>query len=85
METVHSQKKQGRLFKGTVVSDAMDKTVVVRVERQKVHPKYNKRYIASKKYLVHDEKNAYHIGDTVVFRQTRPFSRHKRWIVVSSL
>ncbi|MEK7619539.1 MAG: 30S ribosomal protein S17 [Patescibacteria group bacterium] len=73
---------QKRTFTGTVVSDAMDKTIVVQVSRTVVHPKYKKRYSVSKKYLVHDEKNAHHVGEKVTFVETRPLSRHKRWRVI---
>ncbi|MBI4600217.1 30S ribosomal protein S17 [Candidatus Uhrbacteria bacterium] len=71
-----------RTFHGTVVSDAMDKTVIVRVDSTRVHPKYKKRYTVSRKFHVHDEKNQYHPGQGVVFCETRPLSRHKRWRVV---
>lgn len=67
------------MFTGVVLSDAMDKTIVVKVSRTRIHPKYKKRYTVSRKYLVHDEKNAHHTGDTVSFVETRPLSRHKRW------
>lgn len=70
-----------RTFQGTVVSDTMDKTIVVRVDRTTIHPKYKKRYTVSKKFKVHDEKNQYHVGDTVLFFETRPLSRTKRWCV----
>lgn len=73
-----------RTLHGTVVSDAMQKTIVVRVDRTKTHPKYNKRYTVSRRYQVHDEKNEFHNGDTVVFCETRPLSRHKRWRVVGA-
>lgn len=76
--------QSSRTFYGTVVSDAMDKTIVVRVDRTKTHPKYKKRYTSSQRYMVHDEKNQYHVGDEVVFCETRPLSRHKRWRVVGS-
>lgn len=69
-------------FKGTVVSDKMDKTIVVKVERVKVHPKYGKRYTVSKKYKVHDEKNKYKTGDKVFFIECRPLSKEKRWRVM---
>jgi len=52
-------------FTGVVVSDKSDKTIVVRVERVKLHPKYNKRYTVSRKYKVHDAKNKYQTGDRV--------------------
>lgn len=70
-----------RKLQGTVVSDKMDKTVVVRVERTKIHPKYHKRFIRSKKYLAHDPKNEYHVGDVVVIEAMRPLSARKRWKV----
>ncbi len=69
-------------FNGLVVSDKMDKTIVVRVDRSKRNSKYGKRYIASKKYKVHDEKNQYKEGDKVVFRQCRPISKEKKWRVL---
>lgn len=71
-----------RTFMGVVVSEAMDKTIVVRVDSTKIHPKYKKRYTSSRKYLVHDEKNAHHVGEKVSFVETRPLSRHKRWRVL---
>lgn len=73
-----------RTFYGTVVSDQMDKTIVVRVDRTTIHPKYRKRYTVSRRYLVHDEQNQYHVGDAVAFSETRPLSRHKRWRVVGA-
>ena len=66
---------------GTVVSDKMDKTVVVRVERRYAHPLYGKQVTRSKKYHAHDEKNEYRIGDTVRIMETRPLSKLKRWRV----
>jgi small subunit ribosomal protein S17 len=75
--------KKGRLFRGVIVSDKMDKTVVVLVNRYKEHPKYKKRYKISKKYKAHNEKNEYKIGDRVVIQENRPISKDKRWIVVT--
>ncbi len=69
-------------FQGIVVSDDMDKTVVVSVEIVKVHPKYLKRYSQNKKYKVHDEKNIFKVGDKVTFEECRPYSKDKRWRVV---
>lgn len=71
-----------RRFKGTVVSDKMEKTVVVRVDTQKTHPKYLKKYISSRRFKVHDEKGMYKIGDIVIFEECRPISKDKRWRVV---
>lgn len=78
-----SSSSGGRSLKGLVVSDKMDKTVVVRVNRYKKHPKYEKRYKISKKYKAHDAENKYKIGDKVIIKETKPMSRHKRWRVFS--
>jgi small subunit ribosomal protein S17 len=66
---------------GTVVSNKMDKTVVVLVERLVKHPKYRKYLKARKKYKAHDEKNTCQVGDQVEIVETRPLSRDKRWAV----
>ncbi|MDD5749216.1 MAG: 30S ribosomal protein S17 [Patescibacteria group bacterium] len=71
-----------RKLEGTVVSDKMDKTVVVEVTALKVHSKYKKRYKSSKKYKAHDEKNQYKVGDFVVIQECRPLSKDKRWRVI---
>ena len=63
----------------------MAKTVVVRVDRQVTHPKYGKRYIKSKNYKCHDEKNQYKIGDQVIFVECRPLSKDKRWRIISKI
>lgn len=67
---------------GRVVSDKMDKTVVVVVESFIKHPLYGKRVRRTKKYKVHDEKNVCRVGDEVKIIETRPLSKHKRWRVV---
>lgn len=69
-------------LKGTVVSDKMDKTVVVEVKRIKKHPLYKKRFEVKKRYKAHDEQNKYKPGDKVVIEETRPISKDKRWRVV---
>lgn len=66
---------------GTVVSDKMEKTVVVKVERRYAHPLYGKQVTRTKKYHAHDENNEYHIGDVVRITETRPLSKLKRWRV----
>lgn len=71
-----------RKFNGIVVSDKNDKTIVVKVETVKKHPKYHKRYVVSRNYKVHDETNKYHPGDKVTFVECRPLSKDKRWRVV---
>jgi len=73
-----------RQFFGVVVGDKNDKTIVVKVESVKKHPKYQKRYVVSRKYKVHDETNQYHVGDKVSFVECRPLSRDKRWRVVKA-
>jgi len=67
---------------GTVISDKMAKTVVVRVDRTVLHAKYKKRYTRSTKLKAHDETGAYHVGDKVTIEETRPISRDKRWRVI---
>lgn len=71
-----------RKFNGVVISDKMNKTITVKIDRIKIHPKYKKRYISSKKYKVHDEKNQFKVGDKVIFVETRPLSKDKRWRVL---
>ena len=66
---------------GRVVSDKMDKTVVVSVDSVRRHPLYHKRITRSKKFLAHDESNACKPGDLVRIEETRPMSKRKRWIV----
>ena len=67
---------------GTVVSDKMDKTVIVAVERMKKHPLYGKTIRVTKKYKVHDEENLSRQGDRVKIMETRPLSKEKRWRLV---
>ena len=68
---------------GVVVSDKMDKTVKVAIERQVRDPLYGKTQRRTSTFLAHDEKNEAKIGDTVAITETRPLSRHKRWTVTS--
>jgi small subunit ribosomal protein S17 len=67
---------------GMVVSDKMDKTVLVRIDRQMRHPLYGKIVRRSSKFAAHDENNDAHVGDTVRVMETRPMSKTKRWRVV---
>ncbi len=67
---------------GIVVSDKMDKTVVVMTETMVLHPLYKKRVKSTKKYKAHDENNACKEGDKVLIMETRPLSKDKRWRVV---
>lgn len=70
---------------GTVVSDKMQKTIVVEIERIKEHPKYKKRYKISKRYKAHDEKGEYKEGDKVVIEECKPLSKDKRWKVIKKV
>lgn len=70
---------------GIVVSDRMQKTVVVEVKRVVLHPKYKKRYNVSKKYKAHDENNEYKVGDKVVIEESRPYSKDKKWKVIKKI
>jgi small subunit ribosomal protein S17 len=72
-----------RILQGVVVSDKMDKTVTVQVERRFKHPLYKKFIKRTKKYAAHDENNACKVGDQVQIRETRPISRRKTWEVIS--
>lgn len=66
---------------GLVVSDKMDKTVVVAIENRAPHPKYGKIVVRTRRYKAHDEENKCHVGDRVRIQETRPLSRTKRWVV----
>ncbi len=78
-----TEAKLKRTLTGRVVSDKMDKTVTVLVERLVKHPLYGKMVRKSKKYHAHDENNQYAEGDLVVIEETRPLSRTKSWVVKS--
>ena len=71
-----------RRFEGTVVSDKMQKTRVVLVERLRWHPKYGKSTRVRQRYHVHDPKESTHVGDRVRFEECRPISKNKRWRLV---
>jgi len=72
-----------RILQGVVVSDKMDKTIVVEVERRVQHPIYKKFIRRSKRYHAHDESNAIKIGQKVRIIESRPLSKTKRWVVVT--
>lgn len=74
--------KSTRRKSGIVVSDKMDKSIVVEVTTLKTHKKYRKKYRDSKRYKVHDEKNEHQTGEKVFFEQCRPMSGSKKWVVV---
>jgi len=87
MEEQQTQGERGRRKTrvGTVVSDKMNKTVVVAVERRYAHPLYGKQVTRTKKYHAHDENDEYNVGDVVRIVETRPLSKLKRWRVVEVL
>ena len=74
-----------RVLSGKIVSDKMDKTVVVAVERLKTHPLYKKQYKTTAKFKAHDENNEYKVGDVVEITETRPLSKNKSWRLVEIL
>jgi small subunit ribosomal protein S17 len=83
MNEVAQQGSSARRLTGRVVSDKMDRTVTVLVERRMKHPLYGKVMIRSKKYHAHDERNEFHPGDLVTIEETRPISKTKAWKVVA--
>ena len=83
IKTVLTERENARkVYRGTVVSDKMDKTITVMVETKKTHPLYGKRVKYSKKFKAHDENNEARIGDKVVIMETRPLSATKRFRLV---
>jgi small subunit ribosomal protein S17 len=83
VETVSENKGQQtagkKMYTGTVVSDKMDKTIVVQVTTRKLHRLYKKYLIQSKRVKAHDEKNEAHVGDTVRVIESKPYSKEKCW------
>ena len=80
-----AERADRKLRTGVVVSDGMDKTVVVEVQRSKAHPLYGKQMRRGSKLHAHDEANEAKVGDTVRLMETRPLSKTKRWRVVEVL
>lgn len=74
-----------RILQGVVVSDKMDKSIVVQVERRVMHPVYKKYIKRSTKYTAHDENNQYKVGDVVQIIESRPLSKTKSWVVMSAV
>ncbi len=83
--TPATEGKLTRTLVGRVVSNKMNKTVTVLVERKVQHPLYGKFLVRSKKYHAHDETNQFNEGDTVEIAETRPISKTKAWTVVKLL
>lgn len=84
MENQVKQVKK-RHLQGVVVSDKMQKTVVVSVTHEKKHPKYLKQYKVTNRFKAHDENKEYKVGDKVIIEETRPLSRDKRWRVIAKI
>ena len=78
-----TDRNRRKLRVGKVVSDRMDKTIVVSIERLVKHPQYGRYVRRRSKFKVHDEKNECKIGDTIRFMETRPVSKDKRWRFVA--
>ena len=81
---IKKENNAGKILKGVVVSDKMDKTVVVSVSRFVKHPLYGKFYKVSNKYKAHDEGNIHKIGDKVEIVETRPLSKDKKFKIYDS-
>jgi small subunit ribosomal protein S17 len=77
-----TERSRRKVRTGVVVSEKMDKTVLVRIDRKVRHPLYRKTVARSNKLAAHDENNDAHVGDTVRVMETRPLSKTKRWRVV---
>ena len=85
IETKTGERSARKVRTGLVVSDKMEKTVVVAIERRVAHPQYGKMVTRTKRVKAHDEQNAAKTGDTVRIMETRPLSKDKRWRVVEIL
>ncbi len=84
MKTKVIKKNKGNVLKGVVVSDKMDKTVVVSVSRFVKHPKYGKYYSINKKYKAHDQENKCKTGDKVQIIEVKPISKDKKFKIISN-
>lgn len=81
MTNSSQNRRQRKVRTGVVVSNKMDKTVVVEVSRKVIHPVYKKYVRRRKRFMAHDQENQCRIGDEVLIVETRPISRHKNWRV----
>jgi small subunit ribosomal protein S17 len=77
-----NNKKAKKFLEGIVVSDKMEKTAVVAVHTFKMHPKYLKRYLSTKRYKAHDPENKCKVGEKVKIVETKPMSKGKKWEVI---
>jgi len=85
MDNNQTKQIKKRKLHGVVVSDKMQKTVVVAVTHDKIHPKYLKQYKVTNRFKAHDENKEYKVGDKVTIEETRPISKDKRWRVISKI
>ena len=76
------QRNRRKTMVGKVVSNKMTRTVVILVERRRIHPFYGRVVKTSKKFMAHDEDNSCNVGDTVKISETRPLSKNKRWRLI---
>ena len=83
-ETIKRENRR-KFLQGTVISDKMQKTRVVQVNRESKHPRYHKIVRAATKFKAHDEKNQSKTGDFVEMMETRPLSKEKRWVILNVL
>lgn len=83
MNNEKANKKIKRIFNGVVISNKMNKTIVVRVDSNKINEKYKKYYTISKTYKVHNPEGKYKVNDKVKFIECRPLSKDKRWRVLN--
>jgi len=74
-----------RQLTGTIISNKMQKTVVVKVEKMKEHPKYKRRYKVHKKYKAHYDEGEFQTGDKVIIEECRPISKDKKWKVIKKI
>ncbi len=81
-QVTNTLKVNTRTLRGKVVSNSMEKTVVVAVSRTKSDPLYKKRYTVTKRYMAHNEGEILNVGDEVTIQASRPISRHKKWVVI---
>lgn len=82
--TTITKQSKPRELRGQVVRRSGDKTIAVAIKTTKVHPRYHKRSSRTKVYLAHDPQNAAQVGQQVTIRESRPISRRKRWLLISS-
>lgn len=83
VQEVEEKRGRRKVRTGEVLSDKMDKTVVVKIDRLVLHPTVHKYIKQTRTFKVHDEKNECKVGDKIRFTETRPMSKHKRWRFVS--